>query len=158
MSLIPRALTTVARLCRQLESFHLPETLVHCDLNPSNIVCGERGPTFIDWTYSSVTHPFLALSFCLFCCKDPAHVLHKQYAPLAEGYLDKWINGGSVTHLSNALEVASELAPYYDSLVALNLLLERLADTPGELTSVREVVNSMIGYCDKVGGLRVDRQ
>jgi len=151
LSLIPRALTTVARLCRELESFQLPETLVHCDLNPSNIISGGRGPIFIDWTYSAVTHPFLGLSFCLFCCKDPLHILHKYYVALAEGYLEAWTSCGStMTHLSGALQAASELAPYYNSLVALTLLLERLPDQPGELTSVCEVVNSIIGYSDRI--------
>jgi AraC-like DNA-binding protein len=46
-------------LAKDLARTNVPDTLVHGDLNPGNVLLTEDGPVFLDWAEAYVGHPFL---------------------------------------------------------------------------------------------------
>ena len=70
---------------RRLESFGLPETLVHGDLHPWNSVVEPHGIRLIDWSDAMVAHPFLDLGAALW---EPME--GDEHAAILEAYLEPW--------------------------------------------------------------------
>jgi hypothetical protein len=46
--------------CRSLDASSVPDSLDHGDLTTDQVIVGEMGPVFLDWSDSSITHPFLS--------------------------------------------------------------------------------------------------
>jgi len=53
----------LAEACELLESFHLPDTLGHIDLNPGNILVSAESCAFLDWAEGCVSNPFLTFEY-----------------------------------------------------------------------------------------------
>jgi Ser/Thr protein kinase RdoA (MazF antagonist) len=49
--------------CELLESFRLPDTLGHIDLNPGNILVSADNCVFLDWAEGCVSNPFLTFEY-----------------------------------------------------------------------------------------------
>ena len=78
-------------LCRQVADGGIPSALEHGDLHPGNIRITEHGPVFLDWAWSSITHPFLSLSLLLHERKIPVGLREERHR-LLRAYLDEWTN------------------------------------------------------------------
>jgi hypothetical protein len=52
-------------ICYEMESLRIPDTLMHGDLNPWNIIVSESGPIFLDWSEVYVGNPFLCAELLL---------------------------------------------------------------------------------------------
>jgi hypothetical protein len=48
---------------RSLEDLGFPETLVHLDFNPGNIILSSQRCMFLDWAEAAVGHPFLSFEY-----------------------------------------------------------------------------------------------
>ena len=46
--------------CDELASSGVPDSLEHGDLSADEVIIGEMGPVFLDWSDGSITHPFLS--------------------------------------------------------------------------------------------------
>lgn len=102
-----------------LHQYAIPETLVHGDLNQSNVFRTETGGTvLIDWALSRVTHPFFVVASALF---EP-YAMNPQkpafYDDLCSAYLEPWHEFQSHDRLQAALDAASRLF-WIDSTVAV---------------------------------------
>src|SRR6266436_3476410 len=53
----------LAEGCELLESFHLPDTLGHIDLNPGNILVSAESCVFLDWAEGCVSNPCLTFEY-----------------------------------------------------------------------------------------------
>ncbi len=51
--------------CHSLASSGIPDSLEHGDLTADEVILGEMGPVFLDWSDGSITHPFLSAASLL---------------------------------------------------------------------------------------------
>ena len=51
---------SVVAACHELASSGVPDSLEHGDLSADEVIIGEMGPVFLDWSDGSITHPFLS--------------------------------------------------------------------------------------------------
>jgi hypothetical protein len=51
----------LVKLCEQLATFNIPETLHHGDLHDGNVFSNDDRYMFFDWGDSSISHPFFSL-------------------------------------------------------------------------------------------------
>ena len=82
----------LAGLCEQLASAGLPETLTHEEVHDGNVLVNGDRYIFIDWSDSSVAHPFFTM---LVTIRAVAHRLElAEYGPemmrLRDAYLEPW--------------------------------------------------------------------
>jgi hypothetical protein len=108
----------------------LPASLIHGDLNQSNVLKGTSGRTvLIDWALSRITHPFFTLGSALFASTRrnlPG------YEASCDAYLEPWCDFGSLDRLRAVLDAASRLF-WLDSTIAICSLCQ-----PGH---VRNLIN-----------------
>ena len=77
--------------CHELASSGVPDSLEHGDLSADEVIIGEMGPVFLDWSDGSITHPFLSAA---------AFLGHASTAPagstgdLVAAYLGPWLGAG----------------------------------------------------------------
>jgi hypothetical protein len=79
--------------CRALEATGVPDSLEHGDLTVDEIIIGEMGPVFLDWSDGSLTHPFLSAASLL----ADGGVVGGAAEDLAAGYLGPWVASGQIT-------------------------------------------------------------
>lgn len=75
--------------CNALAASRVPDSLEHGDLTADEVILGEMGPVFLDWSDGSITHPFLSAASLL--ANDMAD------NDRAEAYLGPWLAAGIVT-------------------------------------------------------------
>jgi hypothetical protein len=51
----------VEEICSRLDALGVPDTLLHNDISPDNILCGGDGAVFVDWAEAGVGIPFVSL-------------------------------------------------------------------------------------------------
>ena len=51
--------------CHALAASGVPDSLEHGDLTADEVILGEMGPVFLDWSDGSITHPFLSAASLL---------------------------------------------------------------------------------------------
>jgi Phosphotransferase enzyme family len=117
-------LPEVARDFEALGRCAVPETLVHDDLNLSNVFYTARGETvLIDWALSRITHPFFVLASAIFVpCNDPQSKSGAREG-LSTAYLEPWCEFERYDRLRAALDAASRLF-WIDATMAARLLCQ----------------------------------
>lgn len=77
--------------CHELASSGVPDSLEHGDLSADEVILGEMGPVFLDWSDGSITHPFLsAAAFLDHAATQPAG----DRDALVTAYLGPWLAAG----------------------------------------------------------------
>jgi hypothetical protein len=110
----------------------IPESLIHGDLNESNIFRTPTGGTsLIDWTFSKISHPFFALGFSLFAASDREHRMNSVWPELRDAYLGPWQRYCGRRQLLAGLEAASRLFWIETAHVIGNLVGELRQELPG---------------------------
>jgi hypothetical protein len=105
---------TLLALCEELASYDLPEALEHGDLRADNVLSTISGPLYLDWSESSISHPFFS----------PARLMIEaaRLVPAASGetrrqlrdsYLMPWQAVAPHDQLVRAFQVARVLAPVH---------------------------------------------
>ncbi|HUF50795.1 MAG TPA: hypothetical protein VMN60_08180 [Longimicrobiales bacterium] len=109
-SLAPTLLT----LCEELANYGIPDSLEHGDLSASNILSTLNGPIYLDWSDSSLSHPFFTLSQLMSEAEGllPASSRESRRR-LRDNYLAPWMVIASHEELSRAFEIARVLAPVH---------------------------------------------
>ena len=93
--------------CAALVALDIPDTLVHGDLHPGNIVVSPTGPIVVDWSDAAVGNPFVDLATFLVRTKD---------RDLRRRLVDAYVDGWDGVLPRSRLEVAGELAMTIGSL------------------------------------------
>jgi len=105
-------------------------SLEHGDLSARQVIMGEMGPVFLDWSDATVTHPFLAAAGLL---DDPAHAAGRQGndpRALTLEYLAGW--HGEATSGERELAAARRIRPLHAARECQDRILPGL-DQPWEL-------------------------
>lgn len=101
----------VADLCAELASYELPETLAHEELHENNVLLGDAGYIYTDWSDCSVAHPFFTMVVTL---RAAAHWLKlpesgPEISRLRDAYLEPWTQRRSRRERDAALGIAYDL-------------------------------------------------
>jgi hypothetical protein len=92
--------------CTELARGPMPQTLVHGDLHPGNVmVDGVESPRIFDWSDACVSHPLFDLVTFLPWCKDAA-----AREAMLDTYLDTWSEYGSREELRATYYLAEPIA------------------------------------------------
>ena len=109
----------------ELANYSIPQTLEHGDLWPGQIVFRREKPVFIDWSDSSISHPFFSLNFL----SDPIEMQpFLTRAPnvrerLSDAYLEPWTSFAPMEKLKRIFKLADLLAPlHYATLYHMHIL------------------------------------
>jgi hypothetical protein len=124
--------------CRALAASPVPDSLDHGDLTPDEVIVGEMGPVFLDWSDGSVTHPFVSAASFLAAVdvrRKPAPAAHDE---LADAYLGPWLAETGMS-LDDAREVLA-LARIVHPLHVAAQYAERVKPALGESGDIGAVV------------------
>jgi hypothetical protein len=96
--------------CAALAASAVGPSVEHGDLSASQVIVGEMGPVFLDWSDATRTHPFLAAASFLMETSDlPADLLPR----LEDAYLGGWPGVGGRESLGRDLELARVVHPLH---------------------------------------------
>ncbi len=76
--------------CHALAASGVPDSLEHGDLAADEVIIGEMGPVFLDWSDGSITHPFLSAASLLGAGADPVET----HDARVTAYLGPWLTAG----------------------------------------------------------------
>jgi hypothetical protein len=110
-----------ARLCDELATAGVPETLQHDDLHGNNVYPYNGVARILDWGDSCVSHPFLTL-FVTFLHLEEMEGLARGdpwFARLRDAYLEPW---GRPAELRETFELAQRLGPFAHVFKELRVL------------------------------------
>lgn len=118
---------TLLALCEELASYEIPDSLEHGDLWATNILSTLSGPVYLDWSHSSLSHPFFSLSQLMVEALGllPASSRESRRR-LRDSYLEPWSLVAPQRRLTRAFEIARVLAPVH---FAATIHAELLPDT-----------------------------
>jgi hypothetical protein len=91
--------------CFRLQDIHIPDTLIHNDLNPGNILYDGTRYVFTDWSEAAVGNPFFSLARFIQLNVDAA-------ADLRRVYRQCWLGNLSEEAIDSACDLAPLMAIY----------------------------------------------
>ncbi|MBM0744503.1 phosphotransferase [Phormidium sp. CLA17] len=103
----------LVKLCEQLATFSIPETLHHGDLHDGNVFVDDERYMFFDWGDSSIAHPFFSLH-STYGSLERRFDLGKNslwFKQLRKCYLEEWTEYETEERLEEAFELAQQLSP-----------------------------------------------
>lgn len=100
--LLAQQMGLIKDLCAELASFAIPETLEHGDLDAGNIFLSDGRPVLMDWSDSSISHPFFTVAL-LGRAGVPC-------GPRLDAYMRPWSAFETEARLRRAYSVARPLA------------------------------------------------
>jgi hypothetical protein len=100
-----------AERCERLAAYGLPETLTHEEVHENNVLLGDGGYVFTDWSDCSVSHPFFTMLVTL---RGAAHWLKldergPELLAVRDAYLEPWTRFAPREQLHDALDLAYHL-------------------------------------------------
>lgn len=106
----------LAGMVEELAAFGLPATLEHGDFWAGQVVVLERGYGFLDWSDSSIAHPFFSLLLFLVELEDFFPKVPGLRDGLRDAYLAPWAAVAPGRDLVRAFELAQPLAALHHAL------------------------------------------
>ncbi|MFL5625634.1 MAG: phosphotransferase [Ktedonobacteraceae bacterium] len=100
----------VQRMCDELASYNLPETLHHDDFHTRNILVNQQGYVFFDWGDAAITHPFFSMFIALRSAKYRLQYDDDSLLRLCDAYLEPWGTYAPKAQLLAAFQLAQRLA------------------------------------------------
>jgi hypothetical protein len=131
----------VARLCEELSSYGLPQTIVQPDCNDNNTLIDVLGNiTIIDLGEIVISHPFFSLPNFLYIIKKHHGIREEDFAyiQIKDASLSNYLPFGTKKELLDALAIAKKIWGVYEALAIYRLMLacgieKIMALQPGKL-------------------------
>lgn len=121
-ALAPRLPEAIA----ELAAYDLPATIEHGDLWPGQIFIADDRIAFIDWSDSSIAHPFFSLLLFLEEIEDYVPQEPDVRNRLRDAYLEPWQAYGAPGDLVRAFELAQPLAALHHALTYHQVVLPNM--------------------------------
>jgi len=102
--------------CSLLQSFGLPDTLGHIDLNPGNILVTPDRCVFLDWAEGCVTNPLITFEYLRRHLERRGVVEGAADARLSAAYLRPWAAFISIGDLRRALAAGPPVAVFVHAI------------------------------------------
>jgi hypothetical protein len=113
------------RLIAELAAYNLPASLEHGDFWPGQIVINGEQDIFMDWSDSSIAHPFFSMN-----CLGEAGMQFPDApgvrARLRDAYLEPWTTFEPAERLRTAYELALKLSPLHHALIYHRTILPNM--------------------------------
>lgn len=124
--------------CHALAASGVPDSLEHGDLHADEVILGEMGPVFLDWSDGSITHPFLSAASLL---ADGG-----AYDERASSYLGPWVAAGVITESAGraALEGARTVLPLHLASLYADRILPALRDGSRSDSAVIRALRTLV--------------
>jgi hypothetical protein len=110
---------TLLALCEELASYNIPDSIEHGGLVASSVLSSVGGPIYIDWSNSSLSHPFFSMSRIM---SDAVSLVpatsRESRRRLRDSYLAPWSPLAPHETLVRAFEIARVLAPVHQAATA----------------------------------------
>jgi hypothetical protein len=113
-------------LASQLNDSPIPASLDHGDFWAGQVLRNGNGFVFIDWSDSSVSHPFLSTWFFLVDVASFLPEVYDAYSRLREAYLEPWRAFASDEQLLDSFELAQLLAPLHHAVIYRQMILPNI--------------------------------
>ena len=111
---------TVVKLCADLASYKIPETLSHCDFQENNMLLDKKTGkiSIIDWGETVIAHPFFSLNGCLWNLTyfHAVKQTEQKYALLQSASIAPWVVDNKGLPLLKAFDLANQLLGIYAAL------------------------------------------
>ncbi|MEO1378551.1 MAG: phosphotransferase, partial [Cyanobacteria bacterium J06635_10] len=102
------------KLCSQLASYQIPQTLVHGDLHLGNAVLYQDNYIIFDWTDSCISHPFFDMFELFFIRKNIPFL--SSVSSLRDEYLSQWTAYEPKSRLLEAWMLAKPLCALHHAV------------------------------------------
>ncbi|HEX4865149.1 MAG TPA: phosphotransferase [Acidimicrobiales bacterium] len=104
------------RLCRELSSQPIPDTIQHDDLHMNNVYAQGEGLRVLDWGDSSVSHPFASLVATFRFLEERNGITDDDpwRARIRDAYLEPWGSG-----LTEVFDVAQRVGTFAHAIAAM---------------------------------------
>ena len=124
--------------CHLLAAGGVPDSLEHGDLTADEVILGEMGPVFLDWSDGSMTHPFLSAASLL------AEGQASDDAVAA--YLGPWLAAGVVTDADGRtlLAQARKVLPLHIAALYADRILPGLGGGAGTDPTVIRALRRLV--------------
>jgi len=96
--------------CAAMEALCIPNTIIHNDINPGNILLRNAGCVFIDWCEACVGNPFLTLQSLLLLAPKNCRDYELNTRRLKQLYGSRWISWLPACNIDRAFALAPLLA------------------------------------------------
>lgn len=110
------------KMCDELASYHVPESLHHDDLHTGNILFNGERYVFIDLAECCLAHPFCSMFITLRVARYILEYDEPALERLRQAYLAPWTRYELMERLQRALELAHRLGSLYRALFWYNYL------------------------------------
>ncbi len=125
------------QVCTKLSAYSIPASLEHGDFWAGQVVLNNDKSVFIDWSDSSVSHPFFSLYFLI----DPdvrLPAVPNVRERLRDAYLQPWRAYEPMEKLIEAYDLAMQIAPLHHALIYHHHILPQM--------QVQWEMNNMVPY------------
>ncbi|BCL36394.1 aminoglycoside phosphotransferase family protein [Nostoc sp. MS1] len=102
------------KLCCQLASYQIPQTLVHGDLHLGNVAFYQDNYLFFDWTDCCISHPFFDMFELFFSRKNKPFT--SKIKDLQKEYLAQWTDYEPMSRLLEAWKLAKPLCALHHAV------------------------------------------
>lgn len=116
-------LPKLKHLCVELLSYKIPNALEHGDLWPTNIFIKDETCIFLDWSDTSISHPFFSVPVLIQAAAESFPNFKNLGEHLRNLYLNSWTDYEPMAHLVRAFELSTQLAPLHHCMLYLRHLL-----------------------------------
>lgn len=114
---VERAVPELERMCEDVAAGPLPQTLVHGDFHPWNVMLDGTGLRIFDWSDACVAHPLFDLPTFLRRTDDQA-----ARRAMLDSYGEDWADVASVAELRALVGIAEPLAHVHHAVSYLRIL------------------------------------
>lgn len=151
---IERVAERLAESCRILESFKLPPTLGHLDLNPGNILVSRDRSIFLDWAEACISNPLLSFHYLREHLVRCALGSTDNVERVTRAYFRPWTHLYSRNELRQALSVSALVAVFAYGVVSDKWRSPNLLDNPERAGYLRSLCRRMHQEAAKVAQWR----
>ena len=135
------------KLCADLASYKIPETLSHCDFQYNNMLLDEKTGeiSIIDWAETVISHPFFSLNGCLWNLTyfNALKQTEQKYAMLQSSCIAPWIVDYEEIPLLEAFDLANQLLGIHAALAYQRIYMA----TQDQLKTVQQEHPGSIAGC-----------
>ncbi len=130
--------------CHELAASGVPDSLEHGDLSADEVILGEMGPVFLDWSDGSITHPFLSVAAFLGHATAASVVATDD---LVAAYLGPWLGAGiGLTEAAGrrAMATARSVQPLHLAALYADRILPALGGSSENAHVVPDALRSIL--------------